>query len=984
MVAFPLSLRSSGMLLRSSCWQPAPAIPHKSLSLQATKTLGPGCKQGEGRAGAAFWEAAKAALSIGAPLQTHSHDQEKASAMKRSTGLLPWFWALLAAGGIAPLGAQDAGLLPVYILEDDMQQRVDFADSLLVYFDSSGEASIQDVLGLPDSAFARPPQAAPGGPPFVVWARLRVKNNGKATRDLYFSYCAEAEAYWTYSVAEGEVLGQQYTGKDVPPGERALPARYLYTPASLDAGAERTYFFKLIFTGQAHPDHWAHLSLRPQQLLHHYQAGRYAWQAFYAGVMLLFCAFSLFLFSIFREKSFIYFALQTWCFVFYFMEADGVVEAFFTNWFQARGIHLVEWAISGIVVTGFLFISQYLQLSARWPKYYVVFLAYSLVCAVYLHVAARLGIPFRARALSHNTMLVLWVVLCVAPMVLLAFRGEKAAKILLSSIGAIALGALLFLVGNRAVETYSQWGFVVFQAGTILSSGIVFYGLFDRINAIRSEKQRMEELDELKSRFFANISHEFRTPLTLMMGPLQQLAERADDPEQRELLAMAQRNASRQLALVNQLLELSTLEEGKMELGARTQDFIPFLKGVVQAYDSLAEQQGIELSMQCPEGKMLAHFSEEKMETVFYNLLSNAFKFTAAGGRISVVLKREKGQVAVTVSDTGVGIAAAELPHIFERFFRAEVGQNEGIEGSGIGLALAKELMELHGGSIKVESELGQGTRFFLHFPLAPAGAVAETTASAKPEAPLVLVIEDNEDVRAFIRLRLKQAFRIAEAVNGQAGIDRALDIMPDLIISDVMMPEKDGYEVCQALKTDLRTCHIPIILLTAKAAQAEKLAGLETGADDYLTKPFDSKELLVRAENLIQLRQQLRQRFADSISLKPSEVVTNSRDQAFLEQVLKIVEDRMADEQFSVDVLASEAGMSRTNLNRKLRALVNQSSNQFIQSVRLQRAADLLRQQTGTVAEIAFQTGFSSTAYFVKCFKDKFGQTPGSFSENS
>jgi DNA-binding response OmpR family regulator len=247
-----------------------------------------------------------------------------------------------------------------------------------------------------------------------------------------------------------------------------------------------------------------------------------------------------------------------------------------------------------------------------------------------------------------------------------------------------------------------------------------------------------------------------------------------------------------------------------------------------------------------------------------------------------------------------------------------------------------------------------------------------------------VLLIEDNDEVRAFIRQRLDKAFKIIEANDGQSGIEKAREHMPDLIVSDVMMPRKNGYEVCAALRNDVRTSHIPVILLTAKAEQEEKLQGLRTGADDYLAKPFDAEELRVRIHNLIQLRQQLRQRFAAAVELKPEEVAVNSIDQDFLENALGIVESRMDDEQFSVEVLAREIGMSRPQLNRKLRALVNQSTNQFIQSIRLQRAADLLRKQSGTVAEIAFQTGFSSTAYFIKCFKDKYGETPGSFSKNS
>jgi DNA-binding response OmpR family regulator len=256
-----------------------------------------------------------------------------------------------------------------------------------------------------------------------------------------------------------------------------------------------------------------------------------------------------------------------------------------------------------------------------------------------------------------------------------------------------------------------------------------------------------------------------------------------------------------------------------------------------------------------------------------------------------------------------------------------------------------------------------------------------EVTKKARSsKRPTLLIVEDNKDMRAFIRQKLESDYQIIEAFDGEEGIEKAIEHIPDLIISDVMMPKKNGYEVCKTLKTDVRTSHIPIVLLTAKAAQEEKIEGLETGADDYLTKPFDAKELLIRVQNLIAIREQLRQRFAASINLKPSEVTTNSIDAEFLQNAMQIVEINMESEDFNIETFTQKIGMSRSTLNRKLKALTNQTINQFIQSARLNRAADLIRQKSGTVAEIGFQTGFRSTAYFVKCFKDKFGVTPGKF----
>jgi DNA-binding response OmpR family regulator len=498
-----------------------------------------------------------------------------------------------------------------------------------------------------------------------------------------------------------------------------------------------------------------------------------------------------------------------------------------------------------------------------------------------------------------------------------------------------------------------------------------------------------------------------------MLGPIKQVMETATNPQDKLLLGIAHRNAGRQLSLVNQLLDLAKAESGKLRLRAKEQDYVPLLKGTVYSFSSLAEQRGLQLEVDCPETPLPLFFDQEKMEQIIINLVSNACKFTPDGGRISVSLKPYPKEINLIVADTGRGISPERLPFIFDRFFRAVDEETETTEGHGIGLALVKELVELHHGSITLESKLGEGTTVNVVLPRGKAHlkpeelllttataertrrkAVPEIVQEAEAEIPTavptdtkdkthILIIEDNADVRLFIRQRLDPSYHITEAEDGEAGIRQALAELPDLIISDVMMPKKDGYEVCQALKTDVRSSHIPIILLTAKAGREEKLEGLETGADDYLTKPFDAQELELRVANLVRLREQLRQRFATAISIRPSEIVTNSLDQTFLENALAAVEANIGNEDFNIEAFAGEVGMSRPNLNRKLRGLVNQSSNQFIQSIRLQRAADMLRRKVGNVGEIAFQTGFRSTAYFVKCFGDHFGVTPGNFAEN-
>jgi DNA-binding response OmpR family regulator len=371
--------------------------------------------------------------------------------------------------------------------------------------------------------------------------------------------------------------------------------------------------------------------------------------------------------------------------------------------------------------------------------------------------------------------------------------------------------------------------------------------------------------------------------------------------------------------------------------------------------------------------------------------------------------------VKLSVSDTGIGIPPDQLDKVFDRFYQVDASQTREQEGSGLGLALVKELVELHHGTICVQSEIGRGTTFTVRLPLgrdhlrddeiveAPAsveptmrevegvaaqkdvGAAPEVTESEQPKSdkPIVLVVEDNADVRTYIRGYLVPVYQVTEARDGAEGIEKALEMIPDLIISDVMMPKKDGYEVCRTLKLDEKTSHIPIILLTAKAASENKIEGLDIGADDYLIKPFEPNELLARAKNLIDLRRKLRERFKVSVPLKPGEVAVTSMDDAFLQKVMSTVETRIGDEKFSVEELAKEVCMSRVQLHRKLIALTNQPPGEFIRYIRLHRAMDLLRKNAGTVAEIAYSVGYGDPSHFSTKFREQFGLTPGDVRKN-
>ena len=569
---------------------------------------------------------------------------------------------------------------------------------------------------------------------------------------------------------------------------------------------------------------------------------------------------------------------------------------------------------------------------------------------------------------------------------------------------------------------------------------------------LTEQAHKLKELDRMKSRFFANISHEFRTPLTLIMGPLEQMLEGELEKDKEETIDIALRNSRRLLALINQLLDLSRLESGRTPLQAVQKDVIPFLKGLIGSFQSLVKQKNLHLSFQTGETEIYLWFDPVKLEKVIVNLISNAVKFTPAGGSIAMaagtgqnpVQQYPDGYLQVILTDSGIGIPAQQLPFIFDRFYQAgqEFSHMHKQKGSGIGLALVRELVNLHGGEITVSSNNGEskssGTQFTLRLPLGnnhlkpedispndihspdveavntikdelslqtnpgntPSGNgnIKEGKKQGKGDnkkkeekneeekkdedknGNVILVVEDNPDVRRFIRGPLEPEYRIMEAGDGEEGIKTALKIIPDLIISDVMMPKKDGYQLCDALKKDIKTSHIPIILLTAKASEASVVEGLETGADDYITKPFNTKILLTRIRNLIDLRRNLQETVQREMMLRPTEIAVSSMDREFMKQLKTVLDKYTPDSEFGVDQLASLLYMSRATLNRKIKALTGESTNQFIQSYRLKRAAQLLKADFGNVTDVAFEVGFSSTAYFTKCFKDQFHQLPHNY----
>lgn len=524
------------------------------------------------------------------------------------------------------------------------------------------------------------------------------------------------------------------------------------------------------------------------------------------------------------------------------------------------------------------------------------------------------------------------------------------------------------------------------------------------------ESKKLQEVDEIKSRFFANISHEFRIPLTIILGSLEKLKSKIEDTSDDKEIVVMRRNASRLLQLINQLLELSRIESGTANLSAVENDITKFLKRIVASFSSLAFQKKLTLNFNGSPVEQYhstevvpVYFDQKKMETVFYNLLSNAIKFSPENETINISIKRDNDVVKISFENTGIEIPADHLDKIFDRFYQVDNSGTRNFEGSGIGLALVKEYVELHKGKIEAESTnnktiftltLLNGKQHFSENEIASSQEVSsvinELTISdnlpvaseanndfVEPDKTLILIVEDNPDLREMIKENLAAEYSIIEAENGSEGLIIAEQHIPDLIISDIMMPEMDGYELSAKIKKSEKTNHIPVILLTAKADTKDKLEGLETGADDYLIKPFNSDELKIRVKNLIKIRKQMREKFQAQMLIKPSKVVVPSSQKIFIDKLTSLIEKNISNENFSVEILSEEIGLSRAQLHRKVKAITNQSPSEFIRNFRLQRAAELLKQNAGNIAEIAYQVGFSSQAYFTKSFQEIYGRTP-------
>lgn len=519
---------------------------------------------------------------------------------------------------------------------------------------------------------------------------------------------------------------------------------------------------------------------------------------------------------------------------------------------------------------------------------------------------------------------------------------------------------------------------------------------------------KLQELDRAKSNFFTNVTHEFRTPLTLIQGPIQNQLKRTNITEvDRQHFEMIQRNSNRLLTLVDQMFNISKLETGQLKLNISNKPILPFVSTLADSFNFAIQQKEITYKLDVIPSEAESWFDQDALEKIVVNLFSNALKYTPSKGTILAKAELSKDHFYLEVKNTGKGLKPEEQEKLFDRFYQVDNHQ----QGIGVGLALVKELVELHKGNIKVESRPNEWTSFNLKIPVQKSafsksdfsenGVSDSESIKTNPEVfevskvvaqpiiedpftsdkPILLVVDDNEDVRSFVSSIFRGEYRIYQAENGEEGIQLAMEHIPDIIVSDVMMPVKNGIELCNTLKGDEKTSHIPIVLLTAKAGEEHEIEGIETGADIYITKPFNQELLQLHVRNLIETRKKLQQKYTKGVVLQPKEIAVTSLDEQFLERLQAVLDKNVESPAFNVEVFSKAMGMSRMQLHRKLKALIGLSATEFIRSQRLMLAAQLLEKSDINISEIGYSVGFNDHAYFSKCFKEFYHCTPTEYS---
>ncbi|MEZ4934632.1 MAG: ATP-binding protein [Saprospiraceae bacterium] len=792
-------------------------------------------------------------------------------------------------------------------------------------------------------------------------------------------------------------------------------------PFSLAEGASVTVYGKMRVVNEKEPFIWVQLSKEDYfKNWRFIEKTRVEWASI--GSLLTFILFSILLYFTTRDRVFLWHSLYLSGIFLYLLEFFNVLPDLV--WMRDHRIfsQVFIYATLCLMDVAYIqFIRQFMDMKKNRPVWDRRFHWFAVARIVFAGLVILFYLAtFNMKRSDDVTafFLVMEYVGMIGLLLWLFGWKDKQSRFLIAGtaifVVAIVVNAFSVVAGIGLIFSFTQFGVV----GEAILFTIALGYRMRRMAKEQQEANRLKDLDEFKSRFYTNVTHEFRTPLTVIMGnteigkgEVQNLEETPTSYSSKTKVLLSNfdtiaRNASQLLRLINRLLDLSKLQSGKMPLQLKQGDIISYLKYLVESFHSYAASREINVRFLCELEQFEMDFDAEKMQDILSNLLSNAIKFSPPYSEVIVTVKavflekQSTEQLQVSIKNSGEGIPLEALPFIFDRFSTAkDTGNPAG--GSGVGLALTKELVELMGGRIRVKSELGQGATFTFTLPVSrEASKMEQSTSELFPvehgavdganlplpvpnneeEKPVCLVIDDNADIVRYLQNLLANEYEVIVAFDGQQGIEKALEQLPDVIISDVMMPEKDGLEVCDFLKNDERTSHIPIILLTAKATVQDRIEGLRRGADAYLQKPFNREELFISLKKSVELRNRLISYFSRipkevqlPDSTEPEFVIENS----FLQKARKIVEENLADDKFDIHHLCRELALSRAQLHRKLTALTGKSASHFIRSIRLATAKEMLAKTALTISEIAYDVGFKDPNYFSRTFAEEFGMPP-------
>eukprot|EP00388_Colpodella_angusta_P002701 GDKJ01009453.1.p1 GENE.GDKJ01009453.1~~GDKJ01009453.1.p1 ORF type:complete len:1168 (+),score=80.43 GDKJ01009453.1:410-3505(+) len=571
--------------------------------------------------------------------------------------------------------------------------------------------------------------------------------------------------------------------------------------------------------------------------------------------------------------------------------------------------------------------------------------------------------------------------------------------------GANSDGVWSDIPATMRIKILPPWWFTWWAIAIYIAIGCSMLLFVYKYIIARIEYSKNEAIHQSKLQFFTGISHEFRTPLTLIIDPLEKLiSEKLDNDTVKQYHSLMHRNAKQLLLLINQLLDFRKLESGHLTLNMQESDIVAFLRTVAASFESIAKNRSIHFMIQSSISNLNTRFDTAKMNMVLNNLLSNAFKFTPERGEILIcidVVNQENRMVVIKVHDTGLGISEEEQGKVFDIFYQSP-HSNAQQDGSGIGLALTKELVQLHGGEIVLESKVGEGSTFSIFLPITSVEEeqtsnfsqdlvaiedenvlTAPQSAEESTDLPLLLIVDDNADIRNYIALNFNKEYRIILATNGVEGFNQAIETIPDIVVSDVMMPDINGLDLCRKLKSDERTSHIPVILLTARHSDESKLEGYETGADAYVTKPFNTNVLQAQIRNLLEQRQRLRELFSRGSDIEIKKIAINVTDEAFLNKVVKHIHENLEDEEFNINALCELLKMSRSQFYRKIKALTNQSLLDFVTTIRMNKALEYLLSGDCNISETAQKVGYSMSSNFTRTFTRHFGVSPSKYIES-